>query len=345
MAKLNYVDQRQYHAMEPADVLDALGGGAGGLSQEEAARRLTEHGPNKLRPPRRKSAVVRFLAQFHDVLIYVLLAAAVVTAALEHWIDTAVIAAVVVVNAIIGFIQEGKAERALEAIRGMLTTRAEVIRGGERHTIPAADLVPGDLVVLSSGDKVPADLRVLHARELRIDEALLTGESKPVAKAEERVTEDAQLADRRSMAWSGTLVTTGAGRGIVTATAEQTEIGRISELVGETAPLATPLVRKVTTFGRQLSLAILVLAASPRPAGRRDVPGGGRARRGGDPGGPAGHHDHRARHRGAADGAPKGHHPQARGRRHARRRHRHLLGQDGDADAQRDDGHDRRAAP
>src|SRR5690606_29663637 len=165
-------------------------------------------------PPARRSALVRFLMQFHNVLIYVLLAAGVITALLGHWVDSGVIFGVVVINAFVGFIQEGKAEQAMDAIRHMLSPRAAVLRDGLVREIPAEELVPGDVVQLAAGDKVPADLRLLRVRELNIDEAALTGESVPVNKATAAVAADAELGDRSGMAYSGTLVTAGQGKGL-----------------------------------------------------------------------------------------------------------------------------------
>ncbi len=204
--------------------------------------------------------MVRFLVQFHNVLIYVLLGAAVVTGALQHWVDTGVILAVVLANAIIGFVQEGKAEAAMAAIRGMLAPRAAVLRGGVRVTVDGTDLVPGDIVLLEAGDKVPADLRVIEARGLAAQEAILTGESVPVEKGKDPVAADAALGDRRSMLWSGTLVTIGTARGLVVATGQATEIGRIGGLLAGVEQLTTPLVAQIDHFARWLSFLILLVA-------------------------------------------------------------------------------------
>jgi magnesium-transporting ATPase (P-type) len=250
-----------WHA-QPADaVLAALATPAGGLAPEEAARRLARHGRNELPPPARRSALMRFLLQFHNLLIYVLIAAGVVTLALAHYVDAAVIFGVVIVNAIIGFVQEGKAERALEAVRAMLASHATVLRGGQRREIAAAELVPGDLVLLASGDKVPADLRLVRAKNLRIDEAALTGESVPVDKDIEPVAADAVLGDRRSMAYSGTVVTYGQATGVVVATGTRTQIGRIGTLVAGVEEIATPLTRKLDQFARRITAFIVIGAA------------------------------------------------------------------------------------
>jgi magnesium-transporting ATPase (P-type) len=250
-----------WHSRGVEDVLQALEASDKGLGAEEVGARLERFGPNRLPPPERNGPIKRFLLQFHNVLIYILIAAAVGTAFLQHWVDTGVILGVVLINAIIGFIQEGKAEQALDAIRSMLSPKALVLRDGERHTVPAEDLVPGDIVFLQAGDKVPADLRVLRTHNMRIDEAVLTGESVAVDKQTDPVDADADLGDRASMAFSGTLVAFGQGRGLVVGTGTETQIGRISTMLGEVEQLTTPLLRDIAVFGRWLSVAIVVLAA------------------------------------------------------------------------------------
>lgn len=249
------------HARATDDVLAALGADPGGLSSSEAVRRLTEYGANRLPEARQRSAILRFLAHFHNILIYVLLVSAAVTAALDHMVDTGVILAVVVANAIIGFIQEGRAENAMAAIRGMLAPHTAVLRDGTRQSIDAIDLVPGDIVLLEAGDRVPADLRLIEARALKAEEAILTGESVPVDKDVAPVAQNAPLGDRASMLFSGTLVVAGTGRGVVTATATETEIGRISGMLAKVETLTTPLVRQMDVFARWLTLFILVVSA------------------------------------------------------------------------------------
>ena len=246
------------HARSADACLVALDTTPGGLTAREAASRLAKHGPNRLPQARSRGPLVRFLAQFNNVLIYVLVGAAMVTGALQHWIDTGVILAVVLANAVIGFIQEGKAEAAMAAIRGMLAPRAAVLRDGQRVTVDGADLVPGDLVLLEAGDKVPADLRVLEARGLAAQEAILTGESVPVEKTVEPVAPDAPLGDRSSMLWSGTLITQGTARGLAVATGQATEIGRIGGLLAGVEQLTTPLVAQMDHFARWLSFLILL---------------------------------------------------------------------------------------
>ncbi len=249
-----------WHAIPVADAFRALSSREQGLNATEVAQRLEQYGPNRLNPPAARSALVRFLEQFQNVLIYVLLVAGAVTTAMGHFVDSGVIFGVVIINAIIGFIQEGKAERALEAVRNMLSPQAMVIRDGKRFTLPADQIVPGDLVFIQSGDRVPADLRLINIRNLRVDEAMLTGESLPVEKGVEPVAADASLGDRDCMAYSGTLVTFGQGTGLVVATGEQSEIGRISTLLANVQVLNTPLTRQMAQFASRLSIAILGIA-------------------------------------------------------------------------------------
>ncbi len=249
------------HSQPVEACLAALEARPEGLTPTEAARRLVIHGPNRLPETRTRGPFLRFLAQFHNVLIYVLLGAAVVTAALQHWVDSGVILAVVLANAAIGFIQEGRAETAMAAIRGMLAPKAAVLRDGARITVDGADLVPGDIVLLEAGDKVPADLRIVEARGLAAQEAILTGESVPVDKGGDPVAADTALGDRRSMLWSGTLITRGTARGLVVATGQATEIGRIGGLLAGVEQLTTPLVAQMNHFARWLSFLILLAAA------------------------------------------------------------------------------------
>lgn len=251
-----------WHALSAQSAFEQLASNDEGLSLEEAAKRLVEYGPNRIRPPKTRGPLMRFLYQFHNVLIYVLLIAAAVTAALAHWVDTGVILGVVIINALIGFIQEGKAERALEAIRSMLSHQASVRRGGKVVSVAAEQLVPGDVVILQSGDRVPADLRLFRVKELRVDEAMLTGESVPAEKSTAPVAQLATVGDRKSMGYSGTLVTWGQGSGLVVATGDVTEIGRISAMLSGITTLSTPLLRKMAQFGRWLTAAIGVIASA-----------------------------------------------------------------------------------
>ncbi|MBA4228532.1 MAG: carbonate dehydratase [Hyphomonas sp.] len=231
-----------------------------GLTDAEAGLRLETYGPNRLPAPKGGHPVLRFLSHFHNVLIYVLIGAGLVTALLQHWIDTAVIFAVVIVNALIGYVQEGRAEQAMAAIRNMLSPHAAVLRSARRLTVEGEVLVPGDIVLLEAGDKVPADLRVIQANNLQVQEAILTGESLPVSKQVEPVAAAVPLGDRKSMLFSGTLVISGTARGVVTATGKHTEIGRISGLLGDVQTLSTPLMIQIAGFARWLTVMILLIS-------------------------------------------------------------------------------------
>jgi calcium-translocating P-type ATPase len=251
-----------WHALQAQAVLEHLYSRADGLHAAEAAERLERIGPNRLPPPPRRRPLQRWLAQFHNVLIYLLLAAAVSAAALGHWLDSAVIFAVVLINAAIGFLQEGKAERALEAIGRMLAPRARVLRDGHWREIDAEQLVPGDVVGLKAGDRVPADVRIIEGHGLRIDQAALTGESVPVSKRSIAVEADRALAERVGMTYAGCMVAAGQGTAVVVETAERTELGRISHLLAEVETLTTPLLRDIARFGRGLSALILILSGA-----------------------------------------------------------------------------------
>ncbi|WP_291010999.1 HAD-IC family P-type ATPase [Hydrogenophaga sp.] len=249
-----------WHTLGPDEVWQRLDSSERGLSAAEALRRLAAQGPNSLPVARRSSALRRLLGQFHNLLIYVLLAAAAITAALDDWLDTAVILGVVLINAVIGFVQEGKAERALEAVNAMLARHATVWRDGRRLEIDAADLVAGDVVWLESGARVPADLRLWRVNNLGIDEAALTGESVPVDKSTDAVAQAAALGDRSGMAYAGTVVTQGQASGVVVAIGSDTELGRIGQLVSSVPSLVTPLTRRLDQFARQITFAILVVS-------------------------------------------------------------------------------------
>ncbi|MDH5435603.1 MAG: cation-transporting P-type ATPase [Gammaproteobacteria bacterium] len=232
-----------------------------GLSEADANQRLTTFGLNKLPEPMRRNVLLRLFHHFHNILIYVLLGAAAITALLGHVVDTFVIVAVVIINAVIGFLQEGKAEKAMDAIRHMLALRASVIREGKRQIVKGEQLVPGDIVLLDAGDKLPADLRLLKTHGLQIQESILTGESMAVDKHSKPVATDAPLGDRFCIGYSGTTVTSGQGMGVVVSTGSQTEIGRISGLLSEVQTLNTPLVAQMAVFARWLTLFILGIAS------------------------------------------------------------------------------------
>lgn len=249
------------YALSADDVQEQLGvDSRQGLSDQEVRHRREQVGANKLPEPARDNVVVRFLKHFNDVLIYVLLAAAVLTAVLQEWVDTIVILLVVVINAVIGFIQEGRAEKALEGIRDMLSANASVRRNGAWATVDAEDLVPGDIVRLSAGDKVPADIRLLDAANMTSEESALTGESVPADKSTGEVEQGAPLGDRSSMLFSGSMLASGAGTGVVVATGSAAEIGRINAMMSEVETLETPLTRQIATFSKWLSLGVLVVS-------------------------------------------------------------------------------------
>lgn len=250
-----------WHALAVADVLTTLDADEHlGLSAHAVSQRLQQHGENRLPEKPGRPGWLRFLAQFHNALIYVLLAAGLTTLALGSFIDAGVILSVVLINAIIGHVQEGKAEQALAAVHGMLAAKATVLRDGERHLIDAAELVPGDIVLLEPGDKIPADLRLTRVKNLRIVESALTGESVPVEKSSAAVAPEAGLGDRSCLCFSGTLVSAGQGQGVVIATGTSTEIGRIGTLVGDIQGLLTPLMRRLDQFARQITGFILGVA-------------------------------------------------------------------------------------
>ncbi|APS45766.1 carbonate dehydratase [Piscirickettsia salmonis] len=238
-----------------------------GLSESQVEDYKKCYGPNLLTPRKGKSPFVRFLLHFHQPLVYILLAAGTVTLFLGEYVDSSVIFAVVLVNSIVGYLQENKALHALAALSRIMTTEARVIRQGKTRELPAAELVPGDIVLLLSGDKVPADLRLLEARDLRIDESALTGESVPVSKCVEVLNEKTILAERKNMAYASTLVTYGRCKGVVTAIGDETEIGRISTLMSQTHEIDTPLTRKIASFSRLLLYLILALALATFAAG------------------------------------------------------------------------------
>ncbi|MAD14860.1 MAG: carbonate dehydratase [Alteromonadaceae bacterium] len=255
------IAQSTWHSTSAEQTLKSLESSIDGLTQSDAEARLLHHGPNRLPQAARSNPLVRFFMHFHNILIYVLIGSAVITAVLGHWIDMSVILGVVIANAVIGFIQEGKAEQAMNAIRQMLAPHANVFRDGERKNVDGVDLVPGDIVLLEAGDKVPADLRMLAAYGLTIQEAILTGESIPVEKQNKTVEIDASLGDRTCMAYSGTLVSTGQGKGVVVGTGKDTEIGRISGLLSKVETLTTPLVEQMAVFAKWLTIMILAVAS------------------------------------------------------------------------------------
>lgn len=250
------------HARGITEVFETLGTSEQGLGEELVAARITRFGKNALPVATQTAAWKRFALQFHNLLIYILLASAVISFLLEHYVDGGVILLVVFVNAIVGFIQEGKAEAALRAILAMIRTTCLVIRGGSLSSIDSTLLVPGDIVSVQPGDRVPADLRLFYVKDLRCDESSLTGESQPVGKSIEPVPADTLLAERKNMAYMGTMVSYGTARGVVCNTGNNSEIGSISELVRQTSLSKTDLQRQLQRFALHLSIGILVISAT-----------------------------------------------------------------------------------
>jgi len=257
-----------WHSFSVEQAYDREGSSPLGLQGDEAAHRLERHGPNELVQTARVSPLRLFLGQFVEPLVIILLVAAVVSAAVavvrgttEEYLDVAVILVVVILNAILGFVQEYRAERAIQALKAMAAPQAHVVREGRTLTVPARELVPGDLVLLSTGDRVPADLRVTEVATLRINEAALTGESSAVSKGTDALRGEVFLADRRNLAYMGTIVETGRGKGLVVATGMRTELGSIAKSVQEEEAGETPLQKQLERLGKQLGVAIVGICA------------------------------------------------------------------------------------
>jgi cation-transporting P-type ATPase F len=254
-------NEKLWHALSVSEVIGQLDSNLEkGLEASVAEQRLRDHGPNTIPERRGQSPLVRFLLQFHQPLIYLLLAVGVVTFVLKDWVDALVILGVVVINAIIGFVQESKAVKAIAALAKSLETSARVVRSGEVRVVSASQIVPGDMVLLGSGDRVPADLRLLKVKDLQAAEAALTGESQAVEKSAETLDESVGLADRRNLAFCSSLVTYGSATGVVIATGRHTEIGKISDMIASSPDLKTPLTNKMEKFSHGLLLVVIGLA-------------------------------------------------------------------------------------
>ena len=259
---LEHLSELQWHQTSADDAAKCLRTDVvTGLLDTEVSQRQEQYGFNEIKGKAGKSPIIRFLMEFNQPLIYILLVAGIITLLLKDWVDAGVILGVIFINAVIGFIQESKAENAIAALAKSVTTEATVIRDGQKVQINSSELVPGDLVLLASGDKVPADLRLVSVRDLQVSESALTGESVPVQKATEPLVVETVLADRSNMVYAGSLVTLGQAKGIVVAIANQTETGRISQLMDQSTSLETPLTRKIEQFSKSLLYVILGLAA------------------------------------------------------------------------------------
>lgn len=260
MTTLKNLQERQWYNLPVQEATQLLESDLDtGLTRAEVEKRQQQFGLNQLTGKQGKSLWLRYLEQFNAPLLYILLAAGIVTAFLQEWVEAGVIFAVVVLNATISFVQESKAEGALAALSASVTTDAIVIRNGQQESVPSSEVVVGDLVLLTSGDKVPADLRLVKVRNLQVDESGLTGESVPVEKDTQPIASETSLAERTSMAYAGSLVTSGQGRGLVVAIANATEAGRISQLMQQSPNLKTPLTRKLDKFSKTLLYIVLGL--------------------------------------------------------------------------------------
>ncbi len=240
---------QNWHSLETKKIVELFESDVNdGLGPLGIKHREEYFGKNALKEKKQDSHLKKFLMQFHNALIYILLAATFITAALQEWVDSGVIFTVIIINVIIGFMQEVKAQEAIDSLKEMMTTEAVVIRDSSKITISSIDLVPGDIVLLESGSKVPADIRLIEIKDLKVDESALTGESLPVLKNIELYEQDIILNDRQNMVYSGTFVTYGRAKGIVIATGEHTELGKIAHLIDETTPMDTPLTKKISAF-------------------------------------------------------------------------------------------------
>jgi len=250
---------RPYYQQTVDETLANISSSADGLSSAEASARLQQYGNNALPQKAGKPAWLRFLAHFNDVLIYVLLVAALLKLIMGHWIDMFVILGVAVINALIGHIQESNAEKSLQSIRNMLSSEAVVVRQGCHETVATTALVPGDIVVIRAGDRIPADLRVIEAHNLRVEEAILTGESTVVEKNSDALSGELPLGDRYNLLYSGTTVSSGGGKGVVVATGGETELGHINQMMSDIEKHRTPLMVQMDKLGKTIFITILIM--------------------------------------------------------------------------------------
>jgi Ca2+-transporting ATPase len=248
------------HSKNTNEVFNELKTGKEGLTEKEADIRLKKYGPNEIKQKKKISPLKIFLNQFNNIVIYILIFALAISVFLGETIDAIVIGIIVIANAILGFIQEYKAEKSIEALKKLTSLKATVIREGKEKDIDAKLLVPGDIIKLETGDKLPADCRIYELINLQAQEAMLTGESTPVKKELKTLAEKTPLADRLNMAFSGTIITNGKGRAIVTSTGMQTEIGKIATLIEEVEPELTPLQKKLNTLGKKIGLAVILIS-------------------------------------------------------------------------------------
>lgn len=257
--KASALSERPWYQRSVTEIFSDLKSSPAGLSTAEAQERLLKQGPNALPQKADHSALLKFIAHFKDVLIYILLAAAVITAMMGHWVDTFVIIGVAVINALIGFVQENNAEKSLKSIQNMLASEAMLIRDGKQVTVPTRDIVVGDVVMLRPGDKIPADLRLYEVNNLRVEEAILTGESTVVSKNSDTLSGEKSLGDRLNLAFSGTTVSSGTASGIVIASGGDTELGHINAMISGIREAKTPLLVQIDKLGKAIFLIILAM--------------------------------------------------------------------------------------
>jgi len=252
-------DDKEYYRMTAQDALDDLGSNVKGLSRGEAEKRLGEYGANELGAELGTPPWLLFLSQFKDLLVMVLIAAAAISFAIGSYRDGAVMVAIVTINAIIGFVQEYKVSKILESLKSLITSPAKVIRDGEVREVPQNQLVPGDIVHLEAGDKIPADIRIIESFDLRTNDFSLTGESTPQGKESNAIRERSVLADRDNMAYTGTTVASGSATGVVVRTGMHTEMGKIAGMTQETAETKSPLTLELGALARWLTITVVVI--------------------------------------------------------------------------------------
>src|SRR3989344_5750238 len=248
---------REWYKMSAADALKALETNAKGLRATEATSRLQKYGLNELQEAKKTPSWVLFLNQFRDILVIILIAAVIISAVLREFLEAFVILIVIVLNAIFGFVQERRAENALEALKKLSSQKARVLRDGKTEIIDSKELVPGDIIILNVGDKVPADCRVIEEFNLKVDESVLTGESVPVSKNIDTIKNDVPVAERRNMLFSGTAIVYGHCTAVAVEAGMRTEFGKIASILQQEDQAKTPLKQKLEVFGKQLSLIIL----------------------------------------------------------------------------------------
>jgi Ca2+-transporting ATPase len=253
-------NMKDFHSLAWKDVLKEKKSSKDGLSSNEAKKRVEQTGLNQLQKEKPLGAFKILIAQLKSPLVYVLIIAGMISLFLGEEVDTYVIFGAVLINTIIGFIQENKANKALSKLRKMVEHKAVIVRDGHEKEVLSKNIVPGDIIVLEPGNRVPADIRLIESKDLKINEASLTGESVPASKKTEKIKVGASLADRNNMAYAGTVVVSGSGRGVVVATAQDTEIGKISSLVQATKEEKTPLQKRLASLSKTLGIIVAVVS-------------------------------------------------------------------------------------